>query len=81
VALRHLLDERHERRVGGQRPELLRFNLRSISGMIRCSIAGMWTFIIQSAQSIDSGAHGSLRWSCSDSRARPPACWSSRRAR
>ena len=45
------------------------YTRRSISGMTRFSMAGMWTFIIQSSQSIDSGDQASLRLSSSDARA------------
>ena len=41
----------------------------SISGKIRFSIAGMWTFIIQSAQSSVSGVQRQLRLSSSGRRA------------
>ena len=46
------------------------FSLRSISGRTRFSIAGMWTFIIQSAQSMVSGAQGSRALSASSRRAK-----------
>lgn len=42
---------------------------RSISGITRFSIAGMWTFIIQSRQSMASGAQRSFFLSASDARA------------